>query len=229
MLENQPVILITGAKGGLGSFVTQAFLESGAKVVGSSRSIQTSDFDHPDFHAIPAELSSTDAARQLVEAAITHGGQINAAVHLVGAFAGGTSLIDTTDELMLQMLETNFWSAFHLFRAVLPHMRERGSGGLFAVGSRTALEPQPSVGAYSVSKAALVSLITTLARENKDRNITANLVLPGTMDTPANRKAMPGADPLKWISPASVAQLIVSTVALSGLSGATIPMYGQEL
>ena len=56
------VVLVTGAKGGLGSFVTAAFLEAGASVVGVSRSIQAGDFVHPRFTALPAELSSGAAA-----------------------------------------------------------------------------------------------------------------------------------------------------------------------
>src|SRR6202035_3993924 len=93
--------------------------------------------------------------------------------------------------------------------AVLPKMREKGAGRILAIGSRTAVEPQPMVGAYSASKAALVSLLKTVALENKDQGITANVVLPGTMDTPANRKAMPTEDFSKWIQPQQVANLLV--------------------
>jgi NAD(P)-dependent dehydrogenase (short-subunit alcohol dehydrogenase family) len=83
------VALITGAKGGLGGFVTEAFLAEGATVIGSSRSIQASDFSHPRFHAIPAEISSGDAAQKLAGAAITRFGRIDALVHVMGAFTGG--------------------------------------------------------------------------------------------------------------------------------------------
>ena len=62
--------MITGAKGGLGTAVTEAFLAAGAKVLGVSRSIQASDFAHAEFHAMPAELSSGDAARNLADTAI---------------------------------------------------------------------------------------------------------------------------------------------------------------
>jgi NAD(P)-dependent dehydrogenase (short-subunit alcohol dehydrogenase family) len=87
------------------------------------------------------------------------------------------------------------------------------------------------VGAYSASKAALVSLVRTIALENKDRGISANVILPGTMDTPANRAAMPGADPAKWVQPAQVASLLVhlATDLASQISGAVIPVAGSEL
>jgi NAD(P)-dependent dehydrogenase (short-subunit alcohol dehydrogenase family) len=91
--------------------------------------------------------------------------------------------------------------------------------------------PGPGVGAYSASKAALVSLLQTLALENKDLAITANVILPGTMDTPANRKAMPGADTSKWVQPASVASLIAWLASEAGkdVNGAVIPVYGVGL
>src|SRR5215831_3881787 len=91
------VTLVTGAKGGLGSFVTEAFLASGAKVIGVSRSIQASDFSHPEFSAMPAELSSGETARKLVEDAAARFGRIDALVHVMGGFAGGLSVAETDD------------------------------------------------------------------------------------------------------------------------------------
>src|SRR5262249_34362260 len=91
------VALITGAKGGLGSFVTEAFLAAGATVIGSSRSIQASDFSHPQFHAIQAEISSGDAAKKLAEAAIGKFGRIDALVQVMGGFAGGMRVDETSD------------------------------------------------------------------------------------------------------------------------------------
>lgn len=87
------------------------------------------------------------------------------------------------------------------------------------------------VGAYSASKAALVALIRTIALENKDRCISANTVLPGTMDTPANRVADPKADPLEWVQPAHVAALLVRLASDSGaqVTGAAIPIYGRQV
>jgi NAD(P)-dependent dehydrogenase (short-subunit alcohol dehydrogenase family) len=125
----------------------------------------------------------------------------------------------------------NLNSAFHMLRAVIPHMRKSGAGRIIAIGTRAAEDPGPSVGAYSASKAALVSLMRTVALENKDRGITANVILPGTMDTADNRKAMPGADTSQWVQPASVASLIVWLAGDAGkdVTGAAIPVYGRGL
>lgn len=117
-----------------------------------------------------------------------------------------------------------------MFRAVVPDMRVRASGRILAIGSRTAVDPQPMAGAYSASKAALVSLVQ-IALENKDRGISANVILPGTMDTPANRSAMPDADPAKWVQPLQVASLLVHLASdeASQISGAVIPILGSDL
>jgi len=225
------VILITGANGGLGAAVTKAFLDAGARVAGVAKKIQNSDFPHPNFTATSAELGSADAARAVVGATIAKWGRIDVLVHLVGGFAGGKSVAETDDALLEQMLEVNLLAAFHMFRAVLPDMRTRGAGHILVIGSRTAVDPQPMVGAYSASKAALVSLVGTIALENKDRGISANVILPGTMDTPANRTAMPGADPAKWVRPAQVVSLLVHLASdeASQISGAVIPIFGSDL
>jgi NAD(P)-dependent dehydrogenase (short-subunit alcohol dehydrogenase family) len=129
------------------------------------------------------------------------------------------------------MFDMNLNSAFHMLRAVIPHMRKAGAGRIIAIGSRAAEDPGPTVGAYSASKAALVSLIRTIARENKDAGTTANVILPGTIDTPANRQAMAGADVSQWVQPASIASLIVWLTGDAGkeVTGASIPVYGQGL
>src|SRR5207237_1620889 len=109
--------------------------------------------------------------------------------------------------------------------------RKSGDGRLIAIGSRAAVDPGPGVGAYSASKAAMVSLIRTVALENKDAGLRANVILPGTMDTPANRKDMPNADFSKWVRPASVASLITWLAGDAGkdINGAVIPVYGSDV
>ncbi len=130
-----------------------------------------------------------------------------------------------------RMLDLNLNSVFHILRAAVPALRQTGNGRVIAIGSRAAVDPGPSVGAYSASKAAMVSLIRTAALENKDAGLTANVILPGTMDTPANRQAMPGADFAKWVRPATVASLIVWLARDAGrdVNGAVIPVYGSEV
>src|SRR5271165_6873809 len=205
---NDKVVLITGFNGGLGTFVTDSFLEAGARVIGVSRTIASSDPQRLRFSAMAAELSNGENAAKLVEAVAAQWGRIDGLVHLIGGFAGGQSIADTDDATLERMLDLNLRSAFYIIRAVLPRMREQESGRIIAIGSKAAVEPAPMAGVYAASKAGLVSLIRTVARENTDRRVSANVVLPGTMDTPANRAADPGADFSKWVQPCQVAKLL---------------------
>jgi NAD(P)-dependent dehydrogenase (short-subunit alcohol dehydrogenase family) len=222
---------VTGASGGLGTHVTQAMLDAGFAVIGLAPRIQQSDVDHPNFTAFPAAVDSLDAAKKAVERVITQFGKIDLLAHLVGGFSGGKTIAETDDATFQRMFDINLNSAFHILRAVLPHMRKAGSGRIVAIGSRAAEAPGAGVGAYSASKAALVSLVRTVALENKDAGITANVILPGTIDTPANRKAMPGADTTTWVQPASIASLILWLAGDAGkdVTGAAIPLYGRGL
>src|SRR5271165_980039 len=204
---NNKIVVITGFNGGLGKFVTDAFLEAGARVIGVSRTIASADPHRERFSAIASELSNGGNAGKLVEAVAAQWGRIDGLVHLIGGFAGGQSIADTDEATFERMLDLNLRTAFYVIRAVLPKMRGQGSGRIIAIGSKAALEPSPMAGVYAASKAALVSVIRTAARENRDNHITANILLPGTMDTPANRAAMPGADFSGWVDPYQVARL----------------------
>jgi len=225
------IVLVTGANGGLGTHVTQAFLDAGATVIGTSRKIQQADFNSPNFTAISAEISTLANAKALVDQVVSRFGKLDILAHTVGAFAGGQSIVDTDDSTFQRMLDVNLNSVFHILRAAIPVLRRTGEGRVIAIGSRAALEPGANVGAYSASKAAMVSLIRTAALENKDAGMTANVILPGTMDTSANRKAMLGADISKWVRPATVASLILWLARDAGkdVNGAVIPVYGDEV
>jgi len=222
------IVVVTGAKGGLGTHVTNAMLEAGATVIGVSRSIKQEDFAHPRFIAAATELGSLESAQTLMNSVAEKHGRIDAVVHLVGGFDMGPTVETAGDELWDKMLDLNLRSALHVFRAVLPQMRKQKSGRLLAIGSKAAVEPGALTGPYNVSKAALVMLVRTIAEETKNDGISANIVLPGTMDTPANRKAMPDADFSKFVQPGQVAALLVhlTSDAASQITGAVIPIYG---
>jgi len=224
------VVLVTGANGGLGTYATQAFLDAGATVVGTSRTIQQSKFINPNFTAMPAEISTREGANALVDQVVARFGKLEVLAHTVGGFAGGQSIADTDDAIFQRMFDLNLNTVFHILRAAIPPLRKTGNGRIIAIGSRAALEPGAGVGAYSASKAAMVSLLKTVALENKDAGLTANVILPGTMDTPANRKAIPNADVSKWVQPAAVAGLMVWLAGESGtdVNGSVIPVYGKD-
>lgn len=225
------VVLVTGAKGGLGTYVTQAFLDTSANVIGSSRAIQETDFPNPNFVAIPADLTNAEAARQLAAGILSRFQKIGVLVHVMGGFAGGQPIPETDDATWDRMMNLNLRSAFNILRAVIPPMRQAGRGRIIAIGGRAAIEPSANISAYNASKAGLLALVRTAALENKDLEITANVILPGTMNTEINRKADPGTDQSKWIDPGRVAALTVflASDAAAQITGAAIPVYGQDL
>ncbi len=225
------IALVTGADGGLGRYVTQAFLDAGATVVGVSRKVQPSDFNSPSFTALPAEISTAAGSQKMVDSVVSRFGRLDVLAHTVGGFSFGGPIAKTDDATFQRMFELNLNCTFYVLHAAIPVMRKTGKGRIIAIGSRAALEPAAGVGAYSASKAAMVSLIRTAALENKDVGITANVILPGTIDTPANRKEMPKADVSKWVQPSAIAELIVWLASDAGqnVNGAMIPVYGSDV
>lgn len=225
------IVLITGANGALGNFVTKAFLADGAIVVGASRTIKNAEFDHENFVAREIDLSDHQSAHSLIDSIVQEFGRIDVLVHTVGGFAGGATIEETDDATLERMFALNLHSAFYLLRAAVPAMRQNETGRIIAVGSRSGVEASPRAAVYGASKAALISLVKSAAAENKDTGITINAVLPGTIDTPQNRRAMPDADFSRWVSPASIAQAILwlASDAAANTNGALIPIYGRSL
>ena len=225
------VVFITGAKGGLGSFITERFLATGATVIGASRSISQQDFPGPNFVAMPVDFTKSADVSGAVKSIVDRYHRLDVLVHVVGAFAGGQSVAETDDATWEQMHDLNLTSAFYTLRAAIPHLRKSGSGRIVAIGSLTATEPHAGLAAYVTFKAALVMLVRTVALENRDAGLTANVVLPGTMDTPANRKAMPSADFSRWLQPGDAADLVLwlCDQRAGHTTGAVIPIDGSKV
>ena len=216
-------VLVTGASGGLGPAVVNEFLKAGATVAGAARSWSGED---DRFLKISADLTKPDDCRR----AIAEAGDPDVVVHVMGAYAGGTTTDETDDATWHKMMDLNLHSAFYVFRAALPAMLKAKRGRLIAIGSPMALQPAIRHAAYGVSKAALVHLIRTIAVEVKRDRITANIVLPGTMDTDANRRAMPNADKSNWVQPESVAKVVawLASEEAADVNGAVIPAEGRS-
>ena len=224
------VVFITGASGGLGTSVTNAFLRQGARVIGAALHIKEADFPQPNFEAMTLDFNKLDEIKRGVAKIVEHYGRLDVLVHVLGGFAGGPLVAETSDEMWSQMQNINLTAAFQVFRETIPHLRKSKSGRLIAIGSLTAAQPHPNLGAYVTFKAALAMLVQTVAAENADAGLTANVILPGTMDTPANRKSMPDADFSKWAKTDDVADLVLSLAGDQArhLTGLAIPIGGSR-
>jgi NAD(P)-dependent dehydrogenase (short-subunit alcohol dehydrogenase family) len=215
-------VLITGATGGLGSAVVEQFLSGGHTVIGAARNWKSGA---ERIIPLTADLTSPeDCARVAREAA-----PLDAAVHVMGGFAGGSLVHETPIDDWDHMMNLNLRSAFLIFRSVLPAMLDRQHGRLVCIASRAAVEPAARLSAYAVSKAGLVHLARTLALELKGSGVTSNVLLPSTIDTPENRRSMPSADHTKWVSPDSIAKVVVwlASDAAADVNGAVLPVYGE--
>lgn len=215
------VVLITGGAGALGQTVVPAFVSTGASVIlGDRNPVQV-----PGVTALMADFTDQTQVRNLVDEVIRTSGRLDALINLVGGFATGR-VVETDVSVWQRMLTMNLTSAFLLSQAVLPSMLQRGQGRIVHVAARAALEPFSGAAAYIVSKAGLIGLIRTLSLELAGSGVTVNAVLPSTIDTPANRRAMPTADPSRWARPDSIAQTLtfLASDAASQTNGALIPI-----
>ena len=215
------VVLITGGAGALGQTVVPAFVSAGASVIlGDLNPAQVAGVT-----ALKADFTDQTQVRSLVDEVIRISGRLDALINLVGGVATGR-LIETEVSLWQRMFTMNLTSAFLLSQAVLPSMLQRGQGRMVHVAARAALEPFPGATAYIVSKAALIGLVRTLSSELEGSGVTVNAVLPSTIDTPANRRAMPAADPSKWAQPDSIAHTLtfLASDAARQINGALIPI-----
>lgn len=222
------VVLITGASGGLGEGVTEAFLNAGATVAGVARHWR-GKAPKGRFHAVEADLSTPRACREAVERVLREARWIDVVLHLMGGYTGGRAVQDTDDAAWDGMLSINLHSAFYAVRAALPALLAQGQGRIIAIGSRAGVEPGAGSVAYNVAKAGLHALVKTAAAEVSGTGVTVNAVLPSIIDTPANRAAMPKADFSKWVAPASIASLLLwlASGESRDVNGAVIPIYGQ--
>lgn len=232
-----PVAFISGGAGNLGRAVTRAFLDAGWRV--------SVALHHTDAKNALDELKSAHAGRistclldlttergadSAIRQTVQWGGRLDAVAHLMGAYAGGAKVGDTSLGVWEGMLAVNLTSGFLLANAAIPRMLEGGGGSIVFVSSRAAREQRAGNGAYAVAKAGLIVLAQTIAEEYRDRGIRANAVLPGTIDTPANRRAMPNADASKWTAPEEIARVVLflASPESAPVNGAAVPVYGTS-
>jgi NAD(P)-dependent dehydrogenase (short-subunit alcohol dehydrogenase family) len=234
------VVLMSGASGALGSALAQRLLAAGARVAAIER--------RPDalahLLAQPAAPGGIEpgsrllvhrvdfAERETIEHAVAdtvaRWGRLDHLFNTTGAWGNAPSLEATPDALWDAMWDANVRPVLETCRAAVPLMKKLGGGTIVNVGARTALAGDAGVGPYAVAKAAVVRLTETLAAEGRSAGIRANCVLPSTIDTPANRAAMPDADRSGWVSLDALvdAMLFLASPAARAIHGVALPVYG---
>lgn len=212
-------VIITGANGNLGRAVTTKFLDKGYRVIATVINQEmTSDFvPHTNLKVEVANLSDEDNADNFVQSCIQEFKVIDAALLLVGGFAMG-NIADTRGIDIKKQVALNFETAYYVARPVFNHFINSGNGRLVFIGARPALDPSQGKNmlAYSLSKSLLFKLAEYLNAEAKGKNITATVVVPSTIDTPGNRKSMPGTDPQNWVKPEDLAEILEFVISEKG-------------
>jgi NAD(P)-dependent dehydrogenase (short-subunit alcohol dehydrogenase family) len=209
------VTLITGGSGALGQAVTRRFLASGDTVyvpyiVDAERErLQAAVKPEQAGRLVLERMDVGDAAAfgRFVDAARARHGRVDALVTLIGGFAGG-GLLETDRATWEKMLDLNLTTVFTAARAVVPHMVAARRGRVVTIGSRAVIPPAGGFIGYTVAKAGVIAFTLALAQELQSTGVTANCVLPSTMDTPANRAAMPDSDRKGWVPVDSVAAAV---------------------
>jgi NAD(P)-dependent dehydrogenase (short-subunit alcohol dehydrogenase family) len=234
------VAVVTGAAGALGRAVAQTLAQNGYKVALVDRAAHPGGREELDQlaaslrgYAVAGDISVQSTWTEAMPRIVRELGAAPSVAALVaGGWAGGKPLHEeTSDETWRAMMTANLETVHRSLRAVLPAMVEQRSGSVVVVGSRAGDRPatSPRAAAYAASKAAVVALAQAAAAEVLDRGVRVNAVLPSTMDTPANRAAMPKADASKWVSLASAAGVIAFLLSdqARDISGAAVPIYGR--
>jgi NAD(P)-dependent dehydrogenase (short-subunit alcohol dehydrogenase family) len=227
------VAIVTGGAGALGLSVTRRFLGAGAVVAipyvvpAEADALRTAIAADQAARLVAEHVDVMDEAALggFVERVRARHRRIDVLVNLVGGFAGGdlaaTSLVEWR-----RLMDLNLTSVVVACRAVLPEMTRARYGRIVNVASRAVLAPSGGFIAYTVGKAAVMTLTQALAQEVRAQGVTVNAVAPSTMDTPGNRQAMPDADRSTWVSTDAVAAAIafLASEEAGGVSGAVVPV-----
>ena len=232
MSDGQRIVLITGAAGNLGRAVAQRFRAAGdrlALVDLHADALATAYGEAGDgLLLLGANLLKQEEANDAVAKTIARFGRIDVLCNIAGGFRMGEAVHETADGSWDFLFNLNARTVLHMARAVVPQMLARSSGKIVNVASFSAQQGAALMGAYTASKSVVMRLTEAMSGELKAQGINVNCVMPTTLDTPENRKAMPDADPSQWVSTQDLAHVIefLSSPGARAIHGAAIPVTG---
>ena len=225
--------IITGASGNLGQEVVKKFIAEGYNVVGTviPNDPVPMDFPADRFEKVVVDLMSEDDSQKLAATVISKHGEISAAILTVGGFAMGNIAETKTADIMKQY-KLNFETAYNIARPVFVQMMKQNSGRIFLIGSRPGLEAKGGKGmiAYGLAKSLIFRLAELMNEEGKLHNVVTSVIVPSTIDTPQNRKAMPDTNPNNWVKAEEIANVIYyyCTDEARSLREPVIKVYGNS-
>jgi NAD(P)-dependent dehydrogenase (short-subunit alcohol dehydrogenase family) len=226
-------VLVTGAFGSLGAAVARHFRASGARVAlldhtQPALEVQ-SEFKAPHWVGGGVDLTRMEQTAAAISSAVGVLGGLDVLVNVAGGFRWQT-VADGDIEGWDVLYAMNLKTAVTATKAALPHLLRSRRGRVINIGAGAAARTASAgMGAYTASKAGVHKLTESLAEELKERGVTVNAVLPGTIDTPRNRADMPDADFSKWVAPSAIAAVIgfLASDEAAAVTGALIPVFGR--
>jgi NAD(P)-dependent dehydrogenase (short-subunit alcohol dehydrogenase family) len=221
-------VVVTGGTGGLGAAVTRALLAEGWQAVVPwfvEDELGRLD-EHERLTLVQADLNDPQSAANVVA---TAGADLRAVVNLVGGFAMGGRVHETPIEDFEAQLRLNLRPTYLMCAAGLPVLLQAGGGSIVCVSSRAAVRPFGGAAGYVTAKAAVLAFVDAMHAEYRDDEVRVNAILPSTIDTPANRRSMPGADFDTWVKPEEIARVVCFLCGddAAVISGGHIPVYGR--
>jgi NAD(P)-dependent dehydrogenase (short-subunit alcohol dehydrogenase family) len=225
--------IITGASGNLGQAVVKKFMGEGFKVIGTVIPNDTVPMDYPEtsFEKVVVDLLNEDDSAKFVESVIAKYGRVDAAVLTVGGFALGTIAETKTSDIQKQY-KLNFETTYNIARPVFVQMMKQNHGRIFIIGSKPGLDAKNGKGmvAYGLGKSLVFRLAELMNGEAEEHQVVTSVIVPGTIDTPQNRAAMPDANFEDWVKPQTLADVIYKhcTDGHSMLHEPVIKVYGNS-
>jgi NAD(P)-dependent dehydrogenase (short-subunit alcohol dehydrogenase family) len=229
---DKKTVIVTGAAGALGSGVAQYFSEQGARVAHLDYSDELLNKSFPsqgeEHLYIAVDLTNRQQTLETIQKVEKAFGTVNILANIAGGFTMGEKVHETSDQTWDFLFNLNTRSIIHTAAATVPIMEKSGGGKIINIAANAAKQGAALMGAYLASKSAVWRLTESMALELREQHINVNCILPGTIDTPRNRKDMPDADFSKWVKPEEFAKVIgfLASDESRMIHGAAIPVLG---
>lgn len=230
--DMRQTILVTGAAGNLGRAVAARLAADGANLVLVGRSRQSLDAafagQRDGQMTVAADLLDRAAVARSVDDAVRRFGAIDGVCATAGGFHMGATVHDTPPEVWRKMQDLNVSTLLNTVAAVVPGMVARKRGRIVTVGAGAGLKGVARMAAYCAAKSTVMRISEAMSGELSSDGIAVNCVLPGIIDTPENRAAMPGSDRRGWVAPEAIAETIAFLLspASAAINGALVPVAG---
>ncbi len=236
MGDMEKTVVITGGTGGLGTALVRRLAEEDYRLAvtylmpeEATRFEEEFDIDEDRLLLLRVDATNAEAVNSLMKSVADRWGAIHGLCSLVGGWAGGRDVAETDDLRFERMLDLNLRSAFFAVRAAVPFLVEAGWGRIITVGSRAVLDSPTGQAAFNIAKSGVVSLTMSVAEELDGTEVTANVLMPSVIDTPATRLSLPYADYVNWPTPDEIAAVIHFLLSDEAgvINGSEIPVYGR--